>query len=60
MAIIGIELGTSNSAAAVLRGGRSVIVPGPERISLVGKDLCEPERSRSPTRCSVRPANCRL
>jgi molecular chaperone DnaK len=27
MAIIGIDLGTSNSAAAVLRGGRPVIIP---------------------------------
>jgi molecular chaperone DnaK (HSP70) len=28
MAVIGIDLGTSNSAA-VLRGGRPVMVPGP-------------------------------
>lgn len=27
MAIIGIDLGTSNSAASVLRGGRPVIIP---------------------------------
>jgi hypothetical protein len=27
MPIIGIDLGTSNSAAAVLRGGRPVIIP---------------------------------
>jgi molecular chaperone DnaK len=27
MAIIGIDLGTSNSAAAVLRSGRPVIIP---------------------------------
>jgi molecular chaperone DnaK len=37
MAIIGIDLGTSNSAAAVLRGGRPVIVPSAEGISLGGK-----------------------
>lgn len=37
MAIIGIDLGTSNSAAAVLRGGRPVIVPSAEGISLSGK-----------------------
>ncbi len=29
MAIIGIDLGTSNSAAAVLRGDRPVIIPRP-------------------------------
>lgn len=37
MAIIGIDLGTSNSAAAVLRGCRPVIVPSAEGISLRGK-----------------------
>lgn len=37
MAIIGIDLGTSNSAAAVLRGGRPVIIPGAEGISIGGK-----------------------
>ncbi len=37
MAIIGIDLGTSNSAAAVLRGGRAVMIPSAEGISLGGK-----------------------
>lgn len=37
MVIIGIDLGTSNSAAAVLRGGRPVIVPSAEGISIGGK-----------------------
>ncbi|MDX1810708.1 MAG: molecular chaperone DnaK [Gammaproteobacteria bacterium] len=37
MAIIGIDLGTSNSAAAVLRGGRPVIIPSSEGVSLGGK-----------------------
>lgn len=37
MAMIGIDLGTSNSAAAVLRGGRPVIIPSAEGISLGGK-----------------------
>ncbi len=37
MAFIGIDLGTSNSAAAVLRGGRPVIIPSSEGISLGGK-----------------------
>ncbi len=37
MAIIGIDLGTSNSAAAVLRGGRPVIIPSNEGVSLGGK-----------------------
>lgn len=37
MAIIGIDLGTSNSAAAVLRGGRPVMIPSTEGISLGGK-----------------------
>ena len=36
MAIIGIDLGTSNSAAAVLRGGRPVIIPSAEGVSLEG------------------------
>jgi molecular chaperone DnaK len=35
--IIGIDLGTSNSAAAVLEGGRPVIIPSSEGISLYGK-----------------------
>jgi molecular chaperone DnaK len=37
MASIGIDLGTSNSAAAVLRGERPVIIPSAEGISLGGK-----------------------
>jgi molecular chaperone DnaK len=37
MAIIGIDLGTSNSAAAALRGGRPVIIPSAEGVSLGGK-----------------------
>src|SRR5512138_183721 len=37
MAIIGIDLGTSNSAAAVLRGGRPVIIPSAEGVSIGGK-----------------------
>lgn len=37
MAIIGVDLGTSNSAAAVLRGGRPVIIPSTEGISIGGK-----------------------
>lgn len=36
MAIIGIDLGTSNSAAAVLRGGRPVMIPSSEGISSLG------------------------
>ncbi|MCL5404441.1 MAG: molecular chaperone DnaK [Candidatus Marsarchaeota archaeon] len=35
--IIGIDLGTSNSAAAVLEGGRPVIIPSSEGASLYGK-----------------------
>jgi molecular chaperone DnaK len=34
--IIGIDLGTSNSAAAVLRGGRPIIIPSAEGITLGG------------------------
>ena len=34
MSMIGIDLGTSNSAAAVLRGGRPVIIPSAEGVSL--------------------------
>jgi molecular chaperone DnaK len=37
MAIIGIDLGTSNSAAAVMRGGRPVIIPSAEGVTLGGK-----------------------
>ncbi len=37
MKIIGIDLGTSNSAAAVLEGGRPVIIPSGEGTSLYGK-----------------------
>lgn len=37
MSIIGIDLGTSNSAAAVLRGGHPVIIPSSEGISIGGK-----------------------
>lgn len=37
MTIIGIELGTSNSAAAALRGGRPIIIPSAEGLSIGGK-----------------------
>ncbi len=37
MSIIGIDLGTSNSAAAVLRGGRPAMIPSAEGVSLGGK-----------------------
>jgi molecular chaperone DnaK len=37
MAIIGIDLGTSNSAAAVLRGGRPILIPSEEGVTLGGK-----------------------
>src|SRR5271154_3330648 len=39
MKIIGIDLGTSNSAAAVLEGGRAVLVPSAEGTSLYGKSF---------------------
>jgi len=35
--IIGIDLGTSNSAAAVVIGGRPVIIPSAEGVTLYGK-----------------------
>ena len=35
--IIGIDLGTSNSAAAVLIGGKPVIIPSSEGVTLYGK-----------------------
>ncbi|MCL5430215.1 MAG: molecular chaperone DnaK, partial [Candidatus Marsarchaeota archaeon] len=35
--IIGIDLGTSNSAAAVLEGGRPTIIPSSEGVTLYGK-----------------------
>jgi molecular chaperone DnaK len=37
MKIIGIDLGTSNSAAAVLEGGKPVIIPSAEGTSMYGK-----------------------
>lgn len=37
MTIIGIDLGTSNSAAAALRGGRPVMIPSSEGVSIGGK-----------------------
>src|SRR3989344_694406 len=35
--IIGIDLGTSNSAASVLQGGKPVIIPSAEGMTLYGK-----------------------
>ena len=35
--IIGIDLGTSNSAAAVIEGGRPTIIPSAEGTSIGGK-----------------------
>ena len=37
MAVIGIDLGTSNSAAAALRAGRPVMIPSAEGVTLGGK-----------------------
>ncbi len=37
--IIGIDLGTSNSAAAVLEGGRPVLIPSAEGTSMYGKSF---------------------
>ncbi len=37
--IIGVDLGTSNSAAAVLEGGRPVLIPSAEGTSLYGKSF---------------------
>jgi len=39
MKIIGIDLGTSNSAAAVMEGGKPVIIPAAEGVSLGGKTV---------------------
>src|SRR5208283_4777180 len=39
MKILGIDLGTSNSAAAVLEGGRPVLVPSAEGTSVYGKSF---------------------
>ncbi|HMX42729.1 MAG TPA: Hsp70 family protein, partial [Elusimicrobiota bacterium] len=35
--IIGIDLGTSNSAAAVMEGGKPVIIPSAEGTTMGGK-----------------------
>ncbi len=37
--VIGVDLGTSNSAAAVLEGGRAVLIPSAEGTSLYGKSF---------------------
>ena len=37
--IIGIDLGTSNSAAAVMVGGKSSIIPSAEGTSIGGKSF---------------------
>ncbi len=37
--IIGVDLGTSNSAASVLEGGRPVLIPSAEGTSLYGKSF---------------------
>lgn len=37
MAILGIDLGTSNSAAAVLRGSRLLMIPSAEGVTIGGK-----------------------
>jgi molecular chaperone DnaK (HSP70) len=37
--VIGIDLGTSNSAAAVLRAGRPVMIPSAESVTLGGKGV---------------------
>lgn len=39
MPIIGLALGTLHSAAAVLRGGRPVMIRSAEGVSLGGKDF---------------------
>ncbi len=39
MKIIGIDLGTSNSAAAVMEGGKPIIIPAAEGVSLGGKTV---------------------
>ncbi len=50
--IIGIDLGTSNSAASVLEAGRPVIVPSAEGASLYGKAF--------PSYVSINPDGTRL
>ncbi|MFN3527754.1 MAG: Hsp70 family protein, partial [Candidatus Altarchaeaceae archaeon] len=35
--IIGIDLGTSNSAAAVMIGGKPTVIPSAEGITMYGK-----------------------
>lgn len=39
MKVIGIDLGTSNSAASILQGGRAVLIPSAEGTSLYGKSF---------------------
>ncbi|MFA5246665.1 MAG: Hsp70 family protein, partial [Candidatus Micrarchaeia archaeon] len=37
--IIGIDLGTSNSAAAVMQGNRPIIIPSAEGSTVAGKTV---------------------
>ncbi len=37
--VLGVDLGTSNSAAAILQGGRPVLIPSAEGTSLYGKSF---------------------
>ncbi|MEW6528515.1 MAG: molecular chaperone DnaK [Candidatus Micrarchaeota archaeon] len=50
--ILGIDLGTSNSAASVLEGGRPIIIPSAEGASLYGKAF--------PSYVSINPDGTRL
>jgi len=50
--IIGIDLGTSNSAAAVMVGGKPTIVPAAEGVSIGGKLFRPTSRSPKMGRCS--------
>jgi len=49
--IIGIDLGTSNSAAAVMIGGKPTIIPAAEGPSVAGKQFLLTLRSQKMGRC---------
>jgi len=48
MPIIGIDPGTSNCAAVILRSGRPVIIPSAEGTSLRGTDMDQWLWNKSP------------
>jgi molecular chaperone DnaK len=60
MTIIGIDLGTSNSAAAVLRDGRPVIFPSAEGLSVAACDTASDTSKSINITSSTRLSACEM